>query len=257
VTTDQKESIMSAPTPTRASGEAGSPPQGRPDATLVGNRLALVGALLYLCEFVGIGLSHAAHLPYVPGTPAHGVAAGYEGHAGGLGFLVGWFGVVQLGRVLFVLAVATALTRSGRSSAAAGFAVAAMAVGGAMEIASEALAAGAGELAGSGNGNGAVVLDRGASYLAAGILSPTGTAVVALSFAMLASGLFPRTLGVVGVAAGLAIVAAGFFSAPSQAGLQDSLTTAVLVMWVWMVWVGVLLWRRVPKSRRSSAAAAG
>jgi hypothetical protein len=228
---------------------AGAPPR-RPRRTdgLVGNWFALAGALLYLMEFVGIALSHAAHLPFVPGTASHGVSAAYAGHAGGLGFLVGWFGIVQLGRVLFVIAVATALSRSGYSSIAAWFGVAAMAVGGAMEIASEALAAGAGELAGSGNG--AVVLDRGASYLAAGILAPTGMAVLATSVAMLASGRFPRSLSGVGIVAGLGIVAAGLFSEPAQAGTQDSLTTAVLVMWVWMVWTGVLLGRR---RRRATA----
>jgi hypothetical protein len=212
----------------------------------VGNRYALIGALLYLCEFVGIPLSGAAHLPFIPGTPAHQVAAAYVGHAGGLGFLVGWFGIVQLGRTLFVLAVASALTKSGRGSIAAWFAVAAMAVGGVLEIASEALAAGAGELAGAGNGDGAVVLDRGASYLAAGMLAPTGVAVLVISLTMLISGCFPRTLGAVGIVAGLGIVAAGLFSEPSQAGTQDSLSTAVLLMWAWMVWTGALMWRRLP-----------
>jgi hypothetical protein len=225
-----------------------SPGRARRPAGLVGNRYALVGALLYLCEFVGIPLSGAAHLPFVPGTPAHEVASAYAGHAGGLGFLVGWFGIVQLGRTLFVLAVATALWKSGHGSIAAWFAVAAMAVGGVMEIAGEALAAGAGELAGAGNGNGAVILDRGASYLAAGLLAPTGAAVLVLSLVMFASGCFPRTLAGVGILAGLGVVAAGLLSEPSQAGTQDSLSTFVLVMWVWMVWTGVLMWRRVPSS---------
>jgi hypothetical protein len=225
----------------------------RRSAALVGNRYAVIGALLYLGEFLGIGVSGAGHLPFVPGTAAHGVAAAYSGHAGGLGFLVGWFGIVQLGRVLFVLAVATALAKSGYSSVLAWFAVAGMAVGVAMEVASEALAAGAGELAGSGNGNGAVVLDRGASYLAAGLLSPTGLAAVAASVAMLASGRFPRAWGVVGIVAGLGTVAAGLFSEPSQAATQDTLTSAVLLMWVWMIGTGVVLWRRAP--RRSAAEA--
>jgi hypothetical protein len=234
--------------PTRPAQER--PRKRRTDA-LVGNRWALAGTVLYLCEFAGIALSRAAHLPFIPGTPAHGVAAAYGGHAAGLGFLVGWFGVVQLGRVLFVLAVASALAKSGRGSIVGWFAVAAMAVGGALEIASEALAAGAGELAGSGNGNGAVILDRGASYLAAGILAPTGVAVLATSAAMLVSRLFPRVLGLIGLVAGLATVAAGLFSEPSQAGTQDSLTTGVLVMWVWMSWTGIILWRRTGKTTRA------
>jgi hypothetical protein len=220
---------------------------------LVGNRAALVGALLYLCEFVGIGLSDAGHLPFVPGTPPDGVAPAYDGHAGGLGFLVGWYGLTELGRVLFAVAVAVALARSVRPSIAAWFAVAAMAVGCAMEIASEALAAGAGELAGRSDAGAAVVLDRGASYLAAGLLAPTGVAVLATSIAMVTSGVFPRVLSVVGLIAGLGIVGAGLVSQPSHAGLQDSLTTAVMVMWVWMLWAGVLLWRRAPKRTAARA----
>lgn len=244
---------MSAVAPTSTRRPSLRPRARRSDG-LMGNRWALAGVALYLCEFVGIAVSHAAHLPFVPGTPAHDVATAYDGHAGGLGFLVGWFGVVQLGRVLFVLAVATALTRSGRGSIGGWFAVAAMAVGGAMEIASEALAAGAGELAGNGNGNGAVVLDRGASYLAAGILAPTGVAVVAASVAMLASGLFPRVLGGLGIVTGLVVLAGGLFSEPAHASTQDSLTTGVLVMWVWMVWTGVLLWRRAGAGAAPDAA---
>lgn len=224
----------------------GRPGRGRRTAGLVGNRWALAGTVVYLGEFVGIGLAHAAHLPFIPGTPPQGVAAAYAGHAGGLGFLVGWFGVVQLGRVLFVLAVCSALARSGRSSVLCWFGVAAMAVGGVLEIASEALAAGAGELAGNGSASGAVVLDRAASYLAAGILAPTGVAVLAVGLATLASGVFPRSLAIVGIITGVGITAAGLFSEPSQAGTQDGLTTFVLVMWVWMIWTGVLLWRRTP-----------
>ena len=238
---------MSAPATQHPSTTAPPPRRGHRSADLVGNRAALVGVILYFCEFVGIGLSHAAHLPFVPGTPSSGVASAYDGHAGGLGFLVGWFGIAELGRVLFVLAVAVALARTGRPSIAAWFATAAMAVGSAMEIASEALAAGAGELAGRSDGAAAVVLDRGASYLAAGLLAPTGVAVLATSVAMVLSGVFPRTLAVVGLVAGVGVVAAGLASEPSQAALQDSLTGAVLVMWVWMTWTGLLLWRRARK----------
>jgi hypothetical protein len=210
---------------------------------LVGNRLALAGTVLYLCEFLGLVLSHAQHLPHVPGSVPGGVAASYTGHVGGLGFLVGWFGIVQTGRVLFVVGVAAALSASGRRNPLVWFAAVAMAVGVALEIASEALAAGAGELAGSGQTTGAIALDRGAAYLAAGILAPSGAGILLTAWAMLRSGLFNRALAAIGLLAGASVVAAGLASEPANAGLQDSLTTGVIVSWVFMLWTGVALWR--------------
>lgn len=226
----------------------------RPDrhAALVGNRMALAGAVLYLCEFVGLVLSHAQHLPHVPGTPPGSIVASYAGHAGGLGFLVGWFGLVQAGRVLFVLGVATALARSGRPDPLLGFATALTVIGVALEIGSEALAAGAAELAARGQSGGAIALDRGASYLAAGLLAPTGLALLLTAWAMLRSALFSRVLAGLGLLAGLAVVGAGLASGPANADLQDTLSTGVLVMWVFMLWAGVVLWRRTPAGARGS-----
>lgn len=222
--------------------QSGPPP-------LVGNRLALAGTVLYLCEFIGLALSHAQHLPHIPGTAADGVVASYAGHAGGLGFLVGWFGIVQPGRVLFVVGVGAALSASGRRNPLVWFAAALMALGVALEIASEALAAGAGELAGSGEASGAIALDRGASYLAAGILAPSGLAMLLTAWVMLRSGLFNRVLAAIGLLAGASVVAAGLASEPANAGLQDSLTTGVIVSWVFMLWTGVALCRRARLTR--------
>lgn len=233
-----------APSATTSGTVAPQPPGERP----AGSRLALAGVVLYLCEFVGLVLSHAQHLPRVPGTGPSGIAHLYAGHAGGLGFLTGWFGIAQPGRVLFVVAVATALARSRKAHPIAWFAAAAMAVGVTLEIASEALAAGAGELAGSGQGSGAIALDRGAAYLAAGILAPTGVAVLCLTWAMFRSGVFNRVLCGVGAVAGACVLGAGLASEPSRADLQDSLTIGVMVMWIWMLWTGVVLWRRAGRA---------
>ena len=63
----------------------------------MGNGLVLVGTILYLCEFVGLTASGAAHLPEYPGTATHTVLSHYAGQAGGLGFLAGWFAFVQAG----------------------------------------------------------------------------------------------------------------------------------------------------------------
>jgi hypothetical protein len=209
---------------------------------LVGNRLVLVGAVVYLCEFAGIIASGAAHLPEYPGTSAAHVLTDYQGHAEGLGFLVGWFALVQLGRVVMLVGLREALRRSGRRTPLMDVAVAAMAVGVVLEVAGEALAAAAGALAPT-HADAVLALDRGAWYLQSAILAPTGLAVLLAVVAMAQSRLFSRWLVAVGGVAGLGVLASGLLTAPGQSGLQDTLTGFVLVMWVWAIWSGVVVWR--------------
>ena len=57
-------------------------------AALVGTRLALSGAVLYLLEWVAI-IAIPAQAPSQPGTPAAQVLADYAGHADGLAFVGG------------------------------------------------------------------------------------------------------------------------------------------------------------------------
>ena len=181
------------------------------------------------------------------------MASAYAGHLDGLAFLIGWYGVFELGRVLFAASIATALQRSGRPALLGWFATAAMATGVVMEIAMQALATGAGELAASGNDAGAYVLDRGAWFLEAAIMAPSGLAVICLGVAMVASGVFPRPLGVLGVPLGGCMVASGMLSAPAHFDLADTLSTAVLLVWLWMIITGVVLWRHAPGRVRHAA----
>jgi hypothetical protein len=243
-------SVTSTPPPAKTEP---SRPKVRRTASLVGTRLAMVGVVAYLLEFVGIGFAGVAHLPSHPGTSAHDVASAYAGHLDGLAFLIGWYGVFELGRVLFAASIATALQRSGRPALLGWFATAAMATGVVMEIAMQALATGAGELAASGNDAGAYVLDRGAWFLEAAIMAPSGLAVICLGVAMVASGVFPRPLGVLGVPLGGCMVASGMLSAPAQFDFADTLSTAVLLVWLWMIATGVVLWRHAPQRVRHAA----
>lgn len=236
-------------TPPPATTEPSRPKIKRSDS-LVGTRLAIVGAIAYLCEAIGIGFAGIAHLPSHPGTSPHDVATAYAGHLDGLAFLIGWYGVFLLGRVLFTASIATALQRSGRPALLGWFATAAMAIGVVMEIAMQALATGAGELAATGNVAGAFVLDRGAWFLEAAIMAPSGLAVICVGVAMVSSGVFPRTLGVLGILLGACMVASGMLSAPTHFDLADTLSTAVLPLWIWMIITGVLLWRRAPQLAR-------
>jgi hypothetical protein len=79
------------------------------------------------------------------------------------------------------------------------------------------------------------------------LYGPTGVAVLCCGVAMWRSGLFPRALAVLGAVAGAAfVVDALAFDAPRFAGIQGALNAAVLLFWIWMLWSGVLLWRRIP-----------
>jgi hypothetical protein len=44
------------------------------------------------------------------------------------------------------------------------------------------------------------------------------------------------------------VVVALALQSPRFAGLSDALTSVALVFWVWMLWTGVLLWARTPRS---------
>ena len=103
---------------------------------LVGNRLALVGTVLYFLEWVAI-----AFLPEVAdgslfGAEPEVVVAAYRGHSGVIAFAAGWFGVVLLGRVLFAVALRKSFRDSSRDSLLVDFAVGAMIVSVTLEIAS-------------------------------------------------------------------------------------------------------------------------
>ena len=232
--------ISSAPSAAVADSDP-QPVRRRPRPALTGNALVLLGTLMYLCEFVGIISSGAAHLPEYPGTAAAQILSDYRGQAGGLGFLVGWFAFVQLGRVVLLVGLREALRRSGKPSPLMDVAVVAMAVGVVLEVAGEALAAGAGAL--TGHPDAVLALDRGAWYLQSAILAPTGASILLAVAAMARSGLFSRWLVGLGGVAGSGVFAGGLLTSPGESGLQDTLTTFVLLWWVWLLWTGVVVWR--------------
>jgi hypothetical protein len=65
---------------------------------------------------------------------------------------------------------------------------------------------------------------------------------------MTRSGLFPTGLNVLGWLSGVAIIGAQLTVAPSLETVFAVLFFFPLVFWVWMLWAGVLLWRRTPQS---------
>ena len=125
-----------------------------------------------------------------------------------------------------------------------------MAIGVVLEVAGEALAAGAAAV--GGHSDAVLALDRGAWYLQSAILAPTGVAVLLAATAMWRSGLFSRWLCGVGLVAGAGVFASGLLTAPGQSDLQDTLTTFVLLFWVWSLWAGVGCCAVGPRGRESA-----
>ena len=110
--------------------------------SLVGNRLVLAGAVMYLLEWVAIIAANVdAPLGAEQSTPH--VLTAYDGRVQALGWAAGWFGIVLLGRVLIVIGLRTALADSGRPHPLMDFAVAAMLASVVIEITAYAIVAGA------------------------------------------------------------------------------------------------------------------
>jgi hypothetical protein len=218
---------------------------------LVGNRLALVGAVVYLLEWVAIVAGNPQG-PVDAGTKAAAMVEKYAAHAHGQAWLAGWLSVVLLGRIVFAVGVRAALRQSPRQLPLADVAVAAMAVSVILEIAAYAVAGAAGWLARHGGDATAVTaLDRAGGWLDQMIYGPIGISVGTMSLAMLGSRLFPRWMCWLGLAAGFAGTVYGGVSGleyGAHGGLhgagQALNVLGVVGFWIWMLAVGILLFRR-------------
>lgn len=219
---------------------------------LVGNALALAGFGLYVLEWVAIVIG-GSHHAYLDGTTDADLLHAADGNAGFLAFQAGWFSIVLLGRVLFVLGVRQALVRSKRPSALADFAVAAMTLSVVLETAYYALQAGAAQ---AHTASETLAVQHGIHVLDQLVPGPLGLAVVALSVAMLLAGAFPTTMAAAGILIGAVEMAAGLLAAPSTEAVAGALTGVAFLMFVWMIWVGVHLLRRRPHTPNTASPAA-
>ena len=220
-------------------------------ARLVGTRLALAGALLYLSEWLVIPF--AADLPTDDlGEDAAAIASAYAGHGTELGFLTGWVSFALLGRILFITALRSALRQSPRALTFLDVAVAAMVLSVAVEIVQLGLVSTAAWLAEADAEAATVVALDGAGTVFFGlVLVPLGASVLASSAAMLASGLLTRWLGWLGIVAGTLVVAGGIINATGAGDtgtvhdVADPLTgPPVALLWIWMIATSVVLFRR-------------
>jgi hypothetical protein len=238
----------------------------RADTTpLIGNRLALIGAIVYLLEWVAILSFGAGAAPSGdPGASAAAIVSQYRQHALATSLAAGWFSLVLLGRILFMVGVRDGLRQSGCRTGLADFAVVAMAVSVVLEIAVYSIAAGAAHAAVNGIDRSTIVaLDAAANWLDLNIQAPLGTSVFVASLAMLRSRAFPAWLcwlgmfaGGSGCVGGVLIGAAFHQGGALYQAINLSTTVAVIGFWLWMLITGVLLFRAAGRKGRVPAVGA-
>jgi len=228
---------------------------------LVGNRLALAGAVLYLLEWVVIPFAPSLPTDRLGDDPAATIAE-YADHPGATALLAGWLSFVLLGRVAFAAGLRDAFRTSPRSLALADLAFGAMIVSVAIEVTCYATVAAAAWLADAGSSAGTIVtLDAAGSVLFLMVFAPIGLSMLAGSAAMLMSGLFPRWIGWLGVIAGGLVICGGILGAAaagSTGGFHDlgeqlrGLPT--LGFWIWIIATSVVLFRSArPRQERAIA----
>lgn len=228
-----------------------------------GNRLMLVGAVLYLLEWVAIIPAGDTGPSELGKTASSTIVSLYQGHARGAGFIAGWCAVVLMGRILIVLGARQAL-RGVRHQALADWAVVVMGVSIAVEVVEVALIAGTSHATSAATVDDSVVvaLDAVAGLLFNTVVAALGVSVAAASAAMLTSRRFPLWISVVGLVSGTLMMAGGVLLAGS--GGEDgalrstglALQLGVPLFWLWMLAGGIYLWRQPRASGRAGAASA-
>lgn len=83
---------------------------------LIGNRLMLTGAVMYLLEWVAIiwTIIIGVHSTAMVGKSEADILASYQGHEKAVAAMAGWFSVVLLGRILLIVGLKVSLAASGR-----------------------------------------------------------------------------------------------------------------------------------------------
>lgn len=218
--------------------------------TRAGNRLALAGAIWYLLEIPLV-------FPFVSGTspPVSKTAelvAYYSAHKTNLLIGVAVGSVVWLGRIAFSAGARASLHRTAGVRALADLGLGVMVLSVVMEIGGAAIYAAAGRMAaGGGDPAGIVALDYAAATLGFVALQATAVAVAATSLAQVISREFPRWLGWLGLAAGIAGIGSTVFMTATAQDPQaaPTLTLWVPAWWIWALATGVVLFRRTPGRR--------
>ena len=219
----------------------------------------LLGAVLYFMEWVVIVIAPSLPTDKLGKDPASIVAA-YGDHPSRTALLAGWLSFVLLGRVLFVAGLRDALSDVPRARVLVDWAFGAMVVSVAIEIVDYALVASGAWLAHAGaSADSIVALDTVGTVVFLVVFAPLGASVLAASLGLLASRLFPRLIGWLGVVAGSLLTAGGIIAAAAQGstgsfhdigGALRSLP--VPLVWIWLIATGVIVWRAPRNSSRAT-----
>lgn len=222
-------------------------------AQLIGNRIALVGTVMYFLEWVAI-----VAIPSVPtdklGRDPAAIVAAY-GHPKAIGIAAGWFSVVLFGRVIFTIGLRDAFRELSRERLFASIAVAAMALSVSIEVISFGITAAAAWVAQAGSDRSVVVaLDAASTVVFDLVFGPIGVSVLAGSIAMVLSRQFPRWLSWLGVVGGSLLVVGGILNVGGlgASGSFHSVSSAVSslpvpLVWIWMIGTSVVLFRAAPR----------
>ena len=91
-----------------------------------------------------------------------------------------------------------------------------------------------------------LALDQAAAGINLMIAGGLGIAIVCSAYCMWSARLFPMVLNLIGMVSGVAIIGVQLTVAPATQTLFDILFVFPALFWVWMLWAGVLCWRRTP-----------
>ena len=220
---------------------------------VVGNRLALTGAIWYLLEIPILFSFVSATSPPVAKTAE--LVAYYSAQKTNLLIGAASASVVLLGRIAFSAGARASLRRTAGVRALADLALGAMVVSVVFEVTMIALYATAGRMAaGGGEPAGVVALHYAADTVGFAVFPAIAVAMATTSLAQIISRQFPLWLGWPGLVVGVFGVASStFLSAMAQnvVGGSSPLGSWMLGFWIWMVATGVVLFRRTP-GRNSS-----
>ena len=221
---------------------------------LVGNRMMLAGALLYLLEWVAIIWTNSKGVAasVAIGTSAADLIPSFKGNETALTMMAGWFSLVLIGRILIIIGLKNALTASDRSHPIMEFAVVMMAISVAFEVLTYTLFATASQL-GAAHSEGMVALEWTSGALSGLVFGTLGVSVLSSAWAMLRSELFPKALPILGIVSGIALALSALFISPSLSNIGGALTGGAALFWIWMIWTGILLWKKAPSRTVSLA----
>lgn len=223
-------------------------------ASTIGNRIVLIGAIVYLLEWVVIPLAGDTG-PADPGTKSpDALLSLYSQHPLQQAFLVTWLSVVLLGRIAIPVGIKAALRDSGRSYALCDVAIGAMAVSVVLELASQAVVGAASYLANRGaSATTIVTLDALAGWTLGMMFAPLGVSVALSAWCIFRSRLLPAWTSWIGLVAGVGLIVGGVVGGPAYSESATAKTAFMVTMvsvplfWAWMLITGVYLFRRTPK----------